>query len=178
MCRLVVLALAAAVAAPALAQQIYRCVGPDGRITYSDQPPVSGRCANVPPAGGSGPSTVPQSAAPALPGQSLPAGTYPTVGAPGTIPSSAVPAPTSLESTPGRAPSTAGDRLIGVPADEQRREREAVRLNVPQGEAARDAAAARVNVEPGEAARERRDLQVGVPADEARREREAVKLNQ
>lgn len=188
MFRYLVLVLAAA-ASSALAQNIYRCVGPDGRVSYSDQSPTSGRCVNVP--GASGPSTVPQGA---LPGQQLPAGATPSVGAPSTIPSSAVPSPGSFESTPGRAPNTAGDQRIGMPADEQRREREAVRLNVPQGEAARDAAATGLNVEPGEAARmrrdmqtnvpageaarERRDMQTGMPADEAAREREAVRLNQ
>lgn len=35
-------AIAALLAAPAQAQQIYRSVGPDGKVTFSDQPPLSG----------------------------------------------------------------------------------------------------------------------------------------
>jgi hypothetical protein len=205
--RTIVLAVAAALgAAPAFAQTIYKHVGPDGKVIYSDQPPggagrntvvqppSTGHYVNVQPGGVQAPGTIPQTAVPVAPNQPLPTANVPTGPGPSTIPSSAVPAPSPYESTPGRAPDTAGDRLIGVPADEQRidrdaaqrnimqgeraREAEAVRLNVPQGEAARDARDTRTNVPSGEAARERRDMQIGVPADEAQRERDAVKLNQ
>jgi hypothetical protein len=189
MTRILVLALTAAASA-ASAQNIYRCVTPDGHTSYSDQPPTAGRCMNVPPLGGSGPSTVPQGP---LPKQSLPRESAPSVGAPSTIPSAAVPGPGS-RSTPGRAPDTAGDRFINVPAGEQRIDGDATRRNVMQGERAREAEGVRLNVEPGEAARmrrdmqtavpsgeaarDRRDMQTGMPDDETRREREAVRLNQ
>lgn len=38
--RLAVLAVAAAAALPAGAQQVFRIVGPDGKVTFSDQPPA------------------------------------------------------------------------------------------------------------------------------------------
>jgi Domain of unknown function (DUF4124) len=204
MSRTIFLAVAALLAAPAFAQTIYKHVGPDDKVTYSDQPPggagrntvvqpppSTGHYVNQQPGGVQAPGTIPQAP---LPNQPLPTANLPSGSGPSTIPSSAVPAPGSFESTPGRAPNTAGDRLIGVPADEQRidrdaaqrnimqgeraREAEAVRLNVPQGEAAREARDIRTNVPAGEAARERRDMQIGVPADEQAREREAVRLNQ
>jgi hypothetical protein len=207
MLRTVLIAVAAALAAPAFAQTIYKHVGPDGRVTYSDEapggagrntvvqpPPSTGHYVNPQMGGQQAPGTIPQSAVPVAPNQPLPTANVPTGPAPSTIPSSAVPAPSRYESTPGRAPDTAGDRLIGVPADEQRidrdaaqrnimqgeraREAEAVRLNVPQGEAARDVRDMQTNVPAGEAARDRRDMQIGVPADEARREREAVRIGQ
>lgn len=37
------LAVAALLAAPAGAQQLYKYVGPDGRVQYSDRPPASGQ---------------------------------------------------------------------------------------------------------------------------------------
>jgi hypothetical protein len=37
------LAVAALLAAPAGAQQLYKYVGPDGRVQYSDRPPLSGQ---------------------------------------------------------------------------------------------------------------------------------------
>jgi len=208
MSRAIVLAVAALLAVPVSAQTIYRHVGPDGKVTYSDHPPVgdggrntvvqpppsTGHYVNPATGGVQAPGTIPQSAVPIAPNQPLPTAMTPGMSPPSTIPSSAVPAPGSFESTPGRAPNTAGDRLIGVPADEQRidrdaaqrnimqgeraREAEATRLNVPQGEAARDARDVQTNVPAGEAARERRDMQIGVPAGEAQRERDAVKLNQ
>jgi hypothetical protein len=196
------LAVATLLVAPALAQTIYKHVGPDGQVTYSDQPPGgSGRNTVVqPPATGhyvnpqtggvQAPGTIQQGPLPTAP---QPTANLPGGSGPSTIPSAAVPGPGS-QSTPGRAPDTAGDRFINVPADEQRIDRDAARRNVMQGEAARDAAATRLNVEPGEAARMRRDMQtnvpsgeaardqrdmqIGVPADEARREREAVRIGQ
>jgi Skp family chaperone for outer membrane proteins len=36
-------AVAALLAAPACAQQLYKSIGPDGRVQYSDRPPVSGQ---------------------------------------------------------------------------------------------------------------------------------------
>jgi hypothetical protein len=195
----ILLAVASALAAaPTFAQHMYRYVGPDGRVTYSDQPPSSGQYINVQPGGVQAPGTIPQSAVPIAPNQPLPTATTPGTSTPSTIPSSAVPGADS-RSTSGRVvPGTVGpdspDRQFGLSPDEQRidrdaaqrnimqgeraREAEAVRLNVPQGEAARDARDVRANVPAGEAARERRDMQIGVPADEAQREREAVKLNQ
>lgn len=199
MSRTIVLAVVAALAASStFAQHVYRSVGPDGRVTYSDQPPSTGNYTNVQPAGGSGPSTIPQSAVPVAPNQPLPTAMTPSVGAPSTIPSSTVPGPGSQSTTGRVVPGTVGpdsaDRRFGVSADEQRIDRDAARLNVPQGERAREAEAVRLNVDPdeaarqrrdmqsnvpsGEAARERRDMQIGVPADEAQRERDAVKLNQ
>lgn len=199
------LAVAATLAAPALAQTIYKHVGPDGRVTYSDEPPRgAGRNTIVPPpstghyvnpqsGGGQAPGTIPSSAVPVAPNQPLPSGVYPGASGPSTIPASAVPAPGS-QSTPGRAPDTAGDRMIGVPAGERRIDEDAARRNVQQGERAREAEAVRLNTGADEAARQRRDVQTGVPADEAarerrdmqigvpegeaRREREAVRLNQ
>lgn len=41
--RLSALAVAALLAAPLGAQQLYKSVGPDGRVQYSDRPPVSGQ---------------------------------------------------------------------------------------------------------------------------------------
>jgi hypothetical protein len=202
MSRTIFLAIATLLVAPALAQTIYKHVGPDGQVTYSDQPPGgSGRNTVVqPPATGhyvnpqtggvQAPGTIQQGPLPTAP---QPTANLPGGSGPSTIPSAAVPGPGS-QSTPGRAPDTAGDRFINVPADEQRIDRDAARRNVMQGEAARDAAATRLNVEPGEAARMRRDMQtnvpsgeaardqrdmqIGVPADEARREREAVRIGQ
>lgn len=50
-------------AAPVMAQGVYRIVGPDGRVTFSDQPPpadaVPARPVNVNPAGGSGNAALP-----------------------------------------------------------------------------------------------------------------------
>ncbi|MBI1891167.1 MAG: glutaredoxin family protein [Burkholderiales bacterium] len=44
MLRVLILALCAITfAAPGLAQTLYKSVGPDGRITYSDRPPVEGK---------------------------------------------------------------------------------------------------------------------------------------
>jgi len=37
------LAVAALLAAPVAAQQLYKSIGPDGRVQYSDRPPVSGQ---------------------------------------------------------------------------------------------------------------------------------------
>jgi hypothetical protein len=57
------LAAAALLAAPAGAQQLYKYVGPDGRVQYSDRPPLSGqkaekvtgsRISNVGPGPGAG----------------------------------------------------------------------------------------------------------------------------
>lgn len=190
--------LAALAAAPAFAQHMYRYVGPDGRVTYSDQPPSSGQYTNVQPGGVQAPGTIQQGAVPVAPNQPLPTATTPGINAPSTIPSSAVPGSGS-ESTTGRVvPGTVGpdspDRRIGLSPDEQRIDRDAARRNIEQGERAREAGAVRLNVEPGEAARQRRDMQIGVPsgeasqdrrdmqigvpADEAQRERDAVKLNQ
>jgi hypothetical protein len=191
MFRTIFIAVATALAAPGFAQTIYKHVGPDGRVIYSDQPPAGGHNTGVQPPGGvQAPGTIQQGP---LPDQPLPTANLPA-GAPGTIPPSAVPAPGSSQSTPGRSPDTAGDRLIGVPADEQRIDRDAARrnimqgerareardiqTNVPQGERAREVRDMQTNVPSGEAARERRDMQTGVSADEAQRERDAVKLNQ
>jgi glutaredoxin len=44
------LALASCMATPALAQGVYRIVGPDGRVTFSDQPPASDAARLAPPA--------------------------------------------------------------------------------------------------------------------------------
>ncbi len=61
-------ALALLAALPAVAQGVYRIVGPDGRVTFSDQPPPA---ANARPAPGAGSgSTAP--AAPAAAGAALP----------------------------------------------------------------------------------------------------------
>jgi Domain of unknown function (DUF4124) len=199
MSRFLHLVLMAAIAASsALAQNIYRYVGPDGKVTYSDQPPSSGQHVNVPPAGGTGPGTIQQGAVPIAPNQPLPAAITPSGSAPSTIPSSTVPGPGS-DSTSGRVvPGTVGpnssDRQFGLSPNEQRidrdaaqrnimqgeraREAEAVRLNVEQGEAARERRDVQLNVPSGEAARDQRDMQIGVPADEQAREREAVRLNQ
>jgi hypothetical protein len=197
--RTIVLAvLAALAAAPAFAQHMYRYIGPDGRVTYSDQPPSSGHYTNVQPGGTQAPGTIPQSAVPVAPNQPLPAEMTPGISAPSMIPSSAVPGPDSRSTTGRVVPGTVGpdspDRRFGLSADEQRinedaarryipqgertREADAVRLDVPQGEAARDARDVRTNVPAGDVARQRRDMQVGIPDDEARREREAVRLNQ
>ncbi len=191
------IAVAAAVA-PAFAQHVYRYVGPDGKVTYSDQAPSTGQYSAVRPAGGSGPGTIPQSAVPVAPNQPLPTAITPGISAPGTIPSSAVPGPGSQSTTGRVVPGTFGpdspDRRVGLPADEQRIDQDAARRNIPQGEQAREAEAVRLNADPdeaarqrrdaqrngpaGEAARERRDMQFGVPAGEAQRERDAVRLNQ
>jgi len=46
------LCIAGMLAVPAAAQQLYRSVGPDGRVVYSDRPPADGRKAEkVTPAG-------------------------------------------------------------------------------------------------------------------------------
>jgi hypothetical protein len=37
------LAAAAVVAAPSLAQQLYKYTGPDGKVQYSDRPPPEGK---------------------------------------------------------------------------------------------------------------------------------------
>ena len=204
MFRLLLLALAAAIAASsAFAQNIYRYVGPDGKVTYSDEPPSTGRYVNVQPGGVQAPGTIQQSAVPTAPAQALPTGVMPggsgaSTLPPGTIQSGAVPAPGS-DSTTGRVvPGTYGpnssDRRFDVPTDERRIDRDAaqrnimqgeqardanaVRLNVEQGEAARDRRDVQLNVPSGEAARDRRDMQIDVPADEQAREREAVRLNQ
>jgi hypothetical protein len=202
MSRTIFLAIATLLVAPALAQTIYKHVGPDGQVTYSDQPPGgSGRNTVVqPPATGhyvnpqtggvQAPGTIQQGPLPTAP---QPTANLPGGSGPSTIPSAAVPGPGS-QSTPGRAPDTAGDRFINVPADEQRIDRDAaqrnimqgerareardIQTNVPQGERAREVRDMQTNVPSGDAARERRDMQIGVPADEAQREREAVKLNQ
>ena len=197
--RTIVLAVASAlVAAPAFARRMYRYVGPDGRVTYSDQPPSTGHYVNVHPGGTQAPGTILQSTVPVAPNQPLPAEITPGIGAPSMIPSSAVPGPDSRSTTGRVVPGTVGpdspDRRFGLSADEQRinedaarrfipqgertREADAVRLNVQQGEAARDAGDVRTNVPAGDAARERRDMQVGIPANEQAREREAVRLNQ
>lgn len=42
-CFLPALCMASVLAASAAAQQLYRSVGPDGRVVYSDRPPVDGR---------------------------------------------------------------------------------------------------------------------------------------
>ncbi len=55
-CSLPVLALAAALAAPAGAQQLYKYVGPDGRVQYTDRPPPGAQ--NVEKVTGSRVSTV------------------------------------------------------------------------------------------------------------------------
>jgi hypothetical protein len=202
MSRIILLAVAAALAAPVLGQAIYKHVSPDGRVTYSDeppggagrntvvQPPSTGHYVNPQTGGQQAPGTIPQGP---LPGSPLPTANLPARSGPSTIPSSAVPGPGG-NWTPGRAPDTAGDRMIGVPAGERRIDEDAARRNVMQGERAREAEAVRLNVEPGEAARMRRDMQtnvpageaardqrdmqIGVPADEARREREAVRIGQ
>jgi Domain of unknown function (DUF4124) len=190
--------LAALTASSALAQNIYRYVGPDGKVIYSDQPPSTGHYVNVQPGGVQAPGTIQQGAVPIAPSQPLPTAIAPSGGAPSTIPSSTVPGPGS-DSTSGRVvPGTVGpnspDRQFGLSPDEQRidrdaaqrnimqgeraREAEAVRLNVEQGEAARERRDVQLNVPSGEAAREQRDMQTNVPAGEQAREREAVKLNQ
>jgi glutaredoxin len=51
----VVLPLLGLLSLPLLAQGVYRIVGPDGRVTFSDQPPVVS--ANPKPAGGAGASS-------------------------------------------------------------------------------------------------------------------------
>jgi len=200
--RTILLAAAVAFAAPAFAQTIFKHVDPNGRVTYSDEPPAgggntvvqpppsTGHYVNQQPGGVQAPGTIPQSALPSAP---QPTANLPRGGGPDTIPSAAVPGPGS-ESTPGSAPNTAGDRFINVPAGERRIDEDAARRNVMQGERAREAADTRLNVEPGEAARmrgdmrtdvpagegarDRRDMQIGVPAGEAQRERDAAKLNQ
>jgi Skp family chaperone for outer membrane proteins len=58
-----VLAVAALLAAPASAQQLYKYVGPDGRVQYTDRPPGGGQ--KVEKVTGSRVSTVGSSAAPA-----------------------------------------------------------------------------------------------------------------
>ncbi len=197
--RTIVLAVASAlVAAPVFAQHMYRYVGPDGRVTYSDQPPSSGQYTNVQPGGTQAPGTILQSAVPVAPNQPLPAESTPGIGAPSMIPSSTVPGPDSRSTTGRVVPGTVGpdspDRRFGLSADEQRINEDAARRNIPQGERTREAEAVRLDVEPGEAARQRRDMQTGVPsgeaarqrrdmqtgipADEQAREREAVRLNQ
>lgn len=59
----VALVLAGLLAAPVMAQGVYRIVGPDGRVTFSDQPPPAdaapARPVNVNPAGGSGNAALP-----------------------------------------------------------------------------------------------------------------------
>jgi hypothetical protein len=177
---------------------MYRYIGPDGRVTYSDQPPSTGHYTNVQPGGTQAPGTIPQSAVPVVPNQPLPAEMTPGISAPSTIPSSAVPGPDSRSTTGRVVPGTVGpdspDRRFGLSADEQRINENAAQRNIPQGERTREAEAVRLDVEPGEAARQRRDMQtgvpsgeaarqrrdmmIGVPADEAQRERDAVKLNQ
>jgi hypothetical protein len=199
MSRILVLAVAAVATSAALAQHIYRYVGPDGRVTYSDEPPSTGRYVNVPPPGSANaPGTIQQGAVPIAPNQPLPTAITPSGSAPSTIPASAVPGPGS-DSTSGRVvPGTVGpnssDRQVGLSPDEQRIDRDAAQRNIMQGERAREAEAVRLNVEQGEAARmrsdvqtnvpageaaqDRRDMQTNVPTDEQAREREAVKLNQ
>jgi hypothetical protein len=199
MVRTVVLAVVSALAAaPALAQHMYRYVGPDGRVTYSDQPPSSGQYINVQPGGTQAPGTILQSTVPIAPNQPLPAEITPGISAPSMIPSSVVPGPDSRSTTGRVVPGTVGpdspDRRFGLSADERRINEDAARRNIPQGERTREAEAVRLDVEPGEAARERRDMQTGVPSGEAARqrrdmqtgipandqarEREAVRLNQ
>ena len=198
MARFLALALTAAIAASsALAQNVYRYVGPDGKVIYSDQPPSSGQYVNVPPGRRRGPGTIQQGAVPIAPNQPLPTAITPSGSAPGTIPSSTVPGPGS-DSTTGRVvPGTVGpnssDRQFGLSPNEQRIDRDAAQRNIEQGERAREADAVRLNTEQGEAARMRRDvqtnvpsgeaardqrdMQIDVPADEQARERRAVDLN-
>ena len=170
-------------AVPVLAQNIYRYVGPDGKVTYSDQPPAAGAHHRAPPSSGQyvspqpggvqAPGTIPQSAVPMAPNQPLPTAITPGRSAPSTIPSSAVPGPGS-ESTTGRVvPGTVGpnspDRRFGLSPDEQRIDRDAAQRNIMQGERAREADAVRLNIEQGEAARMRRDVQTNVPTGKRRR---------
>ncbi len=186
MSRILVLAVTAALAVPVLAQSIYKHVGPDGKVTYSDQPPAGGRNTVVPPpstghyvnpqpGGVQAPGTIPQSAVPVAPNQPLPTAMTPGMSPPSTIPSNVVPGPGS-QSTPGRVvPGTVGpdspDRRFGLSPDEQRIDRDAAQRNIMQGERAREAEAVRLNVPQGEAARDARDIRTNVPAGEAARER-------
>jgi len=183
MSRMLVIAVAAAIAAPsALAQHIYRYVGPDGKVTYSDEPPSTGRYVNVPPPGSiQAPGTIPQGTVPIAPSQPLPTPITPSGGSPSTIPSSDVPGPGS-DSTTGRVvPGTVGpnsaDRRFDVPADERRVDQNAAQRNIMQGERARDANAVRLNVEQDEAARMRRDVQTNVPAGEAAQDSRDMQIN-
>ena len=62
------LALAALAAAPALqAQQVYRIVGPDGKVTFSDRLPAADTGANARPGGASGAAPGSSAAAQGLP---------------------------------------------------------------------------------------------------------------
>lgn len=60
------LLLAGAVAAPAAAQQVFRIVGPDGRVTFSDKPPETPN-AKAAPVGASGGAAAAARGGPALP---------------------------------------------------------------------------------------------------------------
>ena len=51
---LIGLVVATLFAAPAVAQQVFRIVGPDGRVTFSDKPPLDAKAAPVMPLSGSG----------------------------------------------------------------------------------------------------------------------------
>lgn len=59
------LAVAGLIALPALAQGVYRIVGPDGRVSYSDQPPPASSPAR--PVSGTGAAAAPAATAAALP---------------------------------------------------------------------------------------------------------------
>jgi hypothetical protein len=54
---LLALAAAALVAAPAAAQQLYKYVGPDGKVQYSDRPPADGQKAEKVTGGRAGTAT-------------------------------------------------------------------------------------------------------------------------
>ena len=60
---LLALAAASFVAAPATAQQLYKYIGPDGKVQYSDRPPADGRKAEA--VAGSRAGSVSSGAAPA-----------------------------------------------------------------------------------------------------------------
>jgi hypothetical protein len=125
MVRTIVIPVVAALAvAPAFAQHMYRYVGPDGRVTYSDQPPSSGQYINVQPGGTQAPGTILQSTVPIAPNQPLPAEITPGISAPSMIPSSAVPGPDSRSTTGRVVPGTVGpdspDRRLGRSAPEHR----------------------------------------------------------
>src|SRR5262245_10421331 len=194
MSRFLSVALLAAIAAsPAFAQTIYKHVGPDGKVSYSDEPPTAGgrntvvqpppstgHYVNQQPGGVQAPGTIQQGAVPIAPNQPLPTAITPSGGPPSTIPSSGVPGPGSDTTTGRVVPGTYGpdssDRRFGVSADEQRIDRDAAQRNIMQGERAREADAVRLNVEQGEAARMRRDVQTNVPSGEAARDQRDMQI--
>ena len=168
MSRILVLAVAAMLAVPVLAQSIYKHVGPDGKVTYSDQPPAGGRntivpppstghYVNVQPGGVQAPGTIQQGAVPIAPNQPLPTGDHaereraehdPLEHGAGTR--------LRLDHRPRRAGN--GRPELFRPAVRPVGRRAAHRpgrgpAQHQQGERAREAEAVRLNTEQGEAAR-------------------------